>query len=220
MAYPGGKGKCYQRIINLMPPHDTYIETHLGGAAVMRHKRPASQNIGVDVDPAVIERWLRQGPAGWDLVCADAAEFLSDFRFSGTGLVYADPPYLLETRKSRRKLYRNEYSAAQHEELLVALKALPCKVMISGYRSGLYDALLADWEVVEFGGVTQAGGAREILWMNFEPGELHDYRFVGTNFRERERIKRKQERWTNRLLSLPPAERRAIAAALRAIDEN
>jgi len=31
MRYLGGKGKTYQRIINLMPPRRVYIETHLGG---------------------------------------------------------------------------------------------------------------------------------------------------------------------------------------------
>ena len=36
MRYPGGKGKCYQHIINLMPMHDTYIETHLGGGEPYR----------------------------------------------------------------------------------------------------------------------------------------------------------------------------------------
>ncbi|MBS0352463.1 MAG: DNA adenine methylase, partial [Proteobacteria bacterium] len=48
MSYPGGKGKCYQRLINLMPPHETYIETHLGSGAVLRNKRPAKTTIGID----------------------------------------------------------------------------------------------------------------------------------------------------------------------------
>jgi site-specific DNA-adenine methylase len=57
MRYPGGKGKCYQRLINLMPVHETYIETHLGGGAVMRNKRPAARNIGIDIDQQVIDVW-------------------------------------------------------------------------------------------------------------------------------------------------------------------
>ena len=38
MAYPGGKNGAgvYQTLINLIPPHDTYIETYLGGGAIMR----------------------------------------------------------------------------------------------------------------------------------------------------------------------------------------
>jgi len=59
MAYPGGKNGAgvYQRIINLMPPHDTYVEPFLGGGAVMRLKRPATLNIGLDLDRALIRAW-------------------------------------------------------------------------------------------------------------------------------------------------------------------
>ncbi len=47
-SYFGSKatsGLC-QPIIALMPPHDTYIETHLGGGAIMKRKPPALHNIG------------------------------------------------------------------------------------------------------------------------------------------------------------------------------
>ena len=57
MRYPGGKGKTYQHIINLMPSHDVYIETHLGSGAVMRHKKPAKKNIGIDADASVLASW-------------------------------------------------------------------------------------------------------------------------------------------------------------------
>jgi len=55
MKYPGGKGQTFQKSINLMPPHDVYIETHLGGGAVIRNKKPARRNIGLEIDPKVIE---------------------------------------------------------------------------------------------------------------------------------------------------------------------
>jgi hypothetical protein len=50
VTYPGGKNGAgvYQRIINLMPPHRVYIEPFLGGAAIMRLKRPAALNFGID----------------------------------------------------------------------------------------------------------------------------------------------------------------------------
>jgi len=59
MTFPGGKAGAgvYQTIINLMPPHQVYIEPFLGGGAIMRLKRPAALNIGVDLDPAVVEGW-------------------------------------------------------------------------------------------------------------------------------------------------------------------
>ena len=51
-SYFGSKatsGLC-QPIISMMPPHDTYIETHLGGGAIMRRKPPALNNIVIDID--------------------------------------------------------------------------------------------------------------------------------------------------------------------------
>ena len=57
MTYPGGKGRMRQLIIPMMPPHRVYIETYLGGGAVMRAKRPASVNISIDIDPSVTAAW-------------------------------------------------------------------------------------------------------------------------------------------------------------------
>ena len=48
-------GLC-QSIIALMPAHDTYIETHLGGGAIMKRKPPALNNIGIDLDPRALAR--------------------------------------------------------------------------------------------------------------------------------------------------------------------
>jgi len=52
-GYFGSKAALglYQNIIAMMPPHDTYIETHLGGGAVMQKKPPARNNIAIDIDP-------------------------------------------------------------------------------------------------------------------------------------------------------------------------
>jgi hypothetical protein len=63
--------------------------------------------------------------------------------------------------------------------------------------------------------MTHGGPRTEWLWCNFsEPIALHDYRYLGTGFRERERIKRKKQRWTARLHSLPMLERQALLAAI------
>jgi hypothetical protein len=89
-------------------------------------------------------------------------------------------------------------------------------VMISGYWSELYDCELKDWRSISFQAMTRGGFvATEWLWMNYpEPFELHDYSFLGENFRERERIKRKKARWTERLKSMPALERFAILSVI------
>jgi site-specific DNA-adenine methylase len=216
MKYPGGKGNLYHKIINLIPPHEVYIETHLGGGAVMRHKRPALASIGIDIDAAVVEdRKLDLVLSGLTVVNADAAEFLADYQFKGNEFVYCDPPYVMETRKGGR-IYRHEYTIAQHKELLKILIRLPCNVMISGYLHSIYTDGLSGWNVQAYLVRTRGGGrATEFIWMNYqEPIVLHDYRVLGDNFRERERIQRKVKRWKKRLMTMPDLERQAVLSAL------
>lgn len=306
MGYPGGKNAAgvYQKIINLMPPHQVYIEPFLGGGAIMRLKRPAKGNIGLDLEPSVISAWRARlagtddaretsdptiaaelagngearrhrspetamvataadfgdaqslnvetgdGPpaseiailpaaspepalrsasselarvdvASFHFECRDGIDFLArsirvpHYRFSPDTLVYCDPPYLLSTRGNRR-IYRYELSDRQHRRLLKIIKRLPCMVMISGYWSEMYASALKGWNSISFEAMTRGGRkATEWLWYNFpEPVALHDYRFLGKNFRERERIKRKKQRWVNRLERMPLLERRALLSAI------
>ena len=207
MRYPGGKGKCYQRLINLMPPHQTYIESHLGGGAVMRHKRPARTNIGIDIDDAVIERWRREHPSCCSLVHADAVSVLESFPFTGGELIYADPPYLPNTRR-RTKVYRHEYSEADHDRLISVLLALPCMVMLSGYASALYRSRLHDWRLITFSAKTHHGVREECVWLNFEaPASLHDGLHLGASFRDRQTIRRRLARLADRFECMEPVER-------------
>ena len=218
-TYPGGKNGSgvYQKIINLMPPHKIYIEPFLGGGAIMRMKRRAPMaNIGIDADAAVIQNW-RGGAI--DLVHGDALAWLRENGYVDRPdtLVYCDPPYLFETRKKRGDLYTVEFGDVdQHRHLLGILTSLPCMVMISGYWSTLYAQLLRDWRWIEFQAMTRgATMATEYVWLNFpQPLELHDYRYLGENFRERERIKRKQKRWRERLESMDEVERYAMLSVL------
>ncbi len=91
-------------------------------------------------------------------------------------LIYADPPYLLQTRGG--KLYQCEMSDTDHEELLEALLQHKGKVMLSGYRSGMYDSALRGWKSVEWKTRNQNAASRtEVLWCNFELPQmrLEDY---------------------------------------------
>jgi len=219
--YPGGKGGAgvYQTLINNMPPHDVYIETHIGGGAVMRHKKRAKMNIGIDADPAASGLTI----PGIIAINGDASVFFKTRAgrksINEKTFVYSDPPYLMETRKSG-KIYDYEYTTEQHIELLDVLKSLPCMVMISGYWSELYANTLAEWNSFSFEAQTRRGMATEWVWFNYPwPTELHDYRYLGDNFRERERIKRKIKRWVARLARLPQLERAALFSAMEACNK-
>jgi hypothetical protein len=219
MTYPGGKNGAgvYQAIINLMPPHRTYIEPFLGGGAIMRLKRPAIANIGIDSDANVITAWARTASvADITAIHGDAISFLSLYDWRGDELVYCDPPYLMGTRSCQRPLYRYEMDDEDHERLLKTIIGIPAMVMISGYYSEMYMDLLPGWRTEHFQAMTRAGTmATEYVWMNFPPSlELHDYRFLGRNFRERERIKRKKLRWLSRLRRMDSLERNAMMMAI------
>jgi len=248
MGYPGGKNGAgvYQTIINLIPPHAVYIEPFLGGGAVMRLKRPAAVNVGLDLDAGAVRRfrrWLQErrnlgsalagsGDAAgrisslktssvdvdFRILKGDGVSYLNKYPWKGGELVYCDPPYMHETR-GRADLYRHEMTDAQHWAFLRVLRGLPCRVICSGYWTALYALELCDWKTKVFNTTNRAGKkTTEWLWFNFpEPVALHDYRYLGGNFRERERIKRKKLRWVSRLERMPVLERRALLSAIDAI---
>ena len=222
MSYPGGKGGSgvWQAIINQQPPHTLYAEPFLGGGSVMRMKRPAAENIGIDDDLSAIESFriatINDGRPV-QLIHGDGFDYLTMWRnsISKRALLYLDPPYVPSTRTSQTKLYQNEWDEIGHVRLLELLQGFPCMVQLSGYTCPIYEQMLKDWRVIRFNAMTRGGMREESLWMNYaEPKKLHDYRFFGRNFRERERIGRKTRRWVNRFKALPELEREAILKAI------
>lgn len=292
MNYPGGKnGKgVYQTIINLMPPHEVYIEPFLGSGAILRKKRPAPVNIGMDLDETAVKmvllamgfdaaetsgiggiRSVTPGNAGVDgeigisdgvgdrfsvpgfttkndgrirpahssptgtagvgsltgispdkrrcspsftLVVDDGLKFLESYKFTGRELVYCDPPYMMGARDGVER-YKYEMSDVQHRQLLRCCRKVDAMVIISGYWSSLYAKQLAGWHSTHFETMTRGGLATEWVWYNFhQPIELHDYQYLGSDYRERERIKLKVRRWVARLSKMPVLERQALLGAL------
>jgi site-specific DNA-adenine methylase len=216
-SYFGSKatsGLC-QPIIAMMPPHDTYIETHLGGGAIMQRKPAALRNIAIDLDLEALRTF--ECDYSVEKVHGCAHEFLSNHDFRGRELVYCDPPYLHSTRTSDRR-YRFDYEEQDHVELLELLKRLPCLVMLSGYPSALYDELLTDWGRLELQVMNQAGVRTEKLWFNFTPDRVHWCRYTGKNFTDRQRIKRKATNWARRYKVLPRGERLAVLSCIMAVE--
>src|SRR5262245_5107806 len=88
-------------------------------------------------------------------------------------LTYADPPYLHETRTAPKAYGAFEMTPADHEELLGVLLRCRGKVLLSGYRNGLYDNVLHDWTRHEFTLPNNAAGGKakrtmvECVWCNF-----------------------------------------------------
>jgi len=216
-SYFGSKatsGLC-QPIIALMPPHDTYIETHLGGGAIMKRKPAALRNIGIDRNTKVLTNFTCDYPV--EKVHGCAHRYLSEYDYQGRELVYSDPPYLHYTRSSGRR-YRFDYEEQDHIELLALLKGLPCNVILSGYPSSLYEDLLPDWRSLELQVMNQAGVRTEKLWFNFTPDRVYWPSYAGKNFTDRQRIKRKAANWGRQYQAMPPAERLAVLSAIMAFE--
>lgn len=245
----GGKGLVFRQLINLMPPHDAYIEPFLGGGSVMLHKKQATVNIGVDLDEEVIQAWRRHLkaagtavsdggavppimtvtaasttppitaglPSGTHLFHADALTILEALPVTEKTLIYADPPYLMETRRFRKGYYKHELGTHdKHHDLITLLKRFNCMIMISHYPCTLYESMLADWHMETFTTYDRANNQRvECVWMNYDlPMALHDYSFLGCDYRERERIKKKKKRWITKLRGMERLERQALLAAI------
>ena len=83
-------------------------------------------------------------------------------------LIYADPPYLLNTRGGKQ--YRHEMDEQEHLDLLAALVKHKGPVILSGYPSDMYDHELRGWHKIHKRSYDQKSNARtEVLWCNFEP---------------------------------------------------
>lgn len=95
--------------------------------------------------------------------CMDAVELIKKYN-DPRCLIYADPPYMPETR--RRKIYAVEMDEAQHIALLDALEAHSGSVALSGYDSELYNDRLRSWQRIEKEHAAERGQSRtEVLWI-------------------------------------------------------
>lgn len=95
-----------------------------------------------------------------------AVQLIRRFNFPNV-LIYADPPYLMETRFGEQ--YRMEMTEQDHLELLECLLQHKGPVLLSGYRSALYCDTLKGWNMETITVRNQrADAAEECLWMNFE----------------------------------------------------
>jgi DNA adenine methylase len=99
---------------------------------------------------------------------------------------YLDPPYVLSTRRSGG--YEHEMSDADHQQLIKTLLRVKGRVMLSGYRSEIYEPLERHgWQRIDFkvvchaaartrftglqgkGAATREQSRVESVWLNYEP---------------------------------------------------
>lgn len=100
-----------------------------------------------------------------------AIEVIKAFSDPNT-LVYADPPYLPDTRTAPNA-YELELSMEQHEELGQVLNSFKGKAVISGYPSALYKRMYKNWKCIQKKVANHSSQAKkkpiktECIWINY-----------------------------------------------------
>jgi len=222
--YLGSKGSSgmAQFIIGKMPRHDVYIEPFLGTGKIMKAKERAKLNIGMDLNVSMLVQVKKELDNDFTIVRGDTLIFL-DFliRYSidahgydASIVIYLDPPYPMSTRDDKYKQYEHELSDAQHQALLNQLLKIDQEynnvyLMVSTYNNKLYSSMMHTWHHFTTNCMTRGGVREESLYTNFDPSQYikHDYNFIGEDFTDRQRIKRKVKRWSNNFDKLPQDEK-------------
>jgi DNA adenine methylase len=122
----------------------------------------------IDHLPEIIDRLRRV-----QILCKSAFEAIPRFDHPDA-LIYCDHHYVHSTREENsRRVYHAEMSDEDHRRLAQVLRNCKAKVVVSGYRSAVYDEVFGGWRLVEFDIANHAAGGRqkgretECLWLNF-----------------------------------------------------
>ena len=210
-GYPGAKNNSgiLQFYCNNTPLHTTYHELFAGSAAYYFFKRPANNSVLADIDGNVC-KILKGSVNSNDVVLnCNTLDLLDISVYSSSDFIFLDPPYPESARRSGNSIYRNEMLQDEiHLRLLTRCCAIPANIRICTRQNHLYDQVLKGWRKKEFNTVDRGGKCIEIIYMNYsEPEILHQYDFLGKDFTDRQRIKRKAIRQGKRFASLPTHEK-------------
>lgn len=237
-TYNGGKSGSgtYQQIINLIPPHSIYVAPFAGHDGVFRKIRRAPVSVLNDIDARIIEAWGRYHIPGCDVVqnfmqgnlfekplrpvvilsVNDYSVILDRFYDNPEAFIFCDPPYPMDKRRSQQRLYNFDWEGPEyHIRFLERIRNITANCMVCSYENDIYNEYLGKWNTHKYMSMTRAGLAEEIIYFNYPaPFILHDFSYLGNNYRERDRIKRKVSRHIARLDRLPGPERTGILSAI------
>lgn len=118
----------------------------------------------IDGLPEIVQRLQRI-----QIENAPALEIIERYDTEET-LFYLDPPYVHESRGDS-SAYGYEMTDEEHTELAELLHSIKGRAVLSGYRSGLYDTLFAEWTRIDAPLKTcnsSKGKRQESLWLNFD----------------------------------------------------
>lgn len=232
-SYNGGKNGAgvYQTIINHIRPHDVYVEPFLGSGGVLTRLKQASTVIGCDTSEKIVKAWQNTPKyEGVNIFWQSGIKFLQETLWNfwvkdASIVIYCDPPYPHQSRRGgTNRLYAYEWGSGLHLDLLRTVNEINNRypnvdILISTYPNDQYQRYLQSpaWFYIEFQAMTRKGLATERLYMNYDPKqitELHDYSYLGGDYRERENLTRQLKRMDAKLGRMPVLQRNKILSHL------
>lgn len=227
--YPGSKSGAgvAEWIINHIPYCECFIEGFAGSGTItfkLLENACLSETLMYlnEIYPPVYEQLRKHNKfprlllQNVDTVKMYMKKFYADpERSYSSAVFYFDPPYLMDSRKSKRPLYGYEWNEDDHIcflRLVHALDSAKARIIISHYDHELYNSHLPGWKTSTMKTMTRSGVAEEKIYMNYD---INDFdllcsSFVGKDKIERQRVNRKKTALAKKLAALHPHERQAI----------
>ena len=185
---------------------------------------PSIKKLAIEIDPSQFFRLSGEfaNESSYFIEHGNVLEYIQDPKLkmylfhNPDNVLFMDPPYPLEAISSKNKIYKYSWTNKDHQKFISLVKDLRCKVLICSYHNELYDTELKDWRKLEYQVYDHAHNLKtEVLWMNYpEPTKLACTRFLGSNHRQRENLKRKKKRWLEKLANMKRYERLALLDAI------
>ena len=167
-------------------PSRMYIETHLGGGAVMRRKPAALRSIGIDLRACAVAVRVR----------AQVEQGGVRVRRLGVGVQRpAVPAQRAQVRTPLPAECRPRGAAGTAPGAAVRGDGV-------GVSVGALQRVAGHWRSVSLQVMNQAGVVTEKVWFNFTPDRVHWASCAGRNFTHRQAVKRKAAGWGRRYAAL------------------
>ena len=202
----------WQRLINEIPPHDTFVALCMGKSKVLEKIRPATHTLGVDTSAFILDL-IQQTVTdrSIELHKDSCIRFLKSYRWNPDSryVIFIDPPSLAQP------------SDFPHMELLGLLASLQGQFpnlyfLVYHPDNPIYNEVLSGWRKVTF---SQRMGTHAIYASQpIVKGRLHDYRYVGNNWQDRDALKKAVTRWVNTFTGMVEAEREAMLRVVYTFD--
>jgi len=230
ITYYGGQNGSghYQILINHTPKADVHIEGFLGMSGVFNNLTMSAETTyyGFDRDKSVIDHWRSNYVAG-NVHFANcdytAAKLVLAMSAGKTVFIHFDPPY--RNTSAPKKYLWDIVTDADYEKFLEFVlsmleeKSMPAVqrlyIMVSHWHDPLFDKYLSGtgkFKHIPFKTMGRRGPIPNGIYINYDPKEIElaDYSYAGSNYTDRQRIKRKVERNYNKIMAMPPMEREIL----------